>query len=495
VVTLALGDPLETVAHAGAVEALGGFGLRRSLQRLFIDHGTTPEAVAALLPFPVDPALFYRVDAQRQPLPADVAEAIARVLTTDFAGRPTRVDVGTVNGMARLVTRERGEHVRRPLPPDPLANPNPFFGEHYQPPELSPYRVPRPLGGSIQLWSFGTSGGVAAFAEVDRGGNVVADLLAGGIAYGFVGNGPSAYDGRLVWTAGPNLFGPAGQFWIQCLSTSPAAVASSNNAATVGASVSSAVSPFAIAFEPESARLWLTDLSNGYAFRIDPVALVSDQAVALTLGGHSYGGAGLVAVGGKLYAVGTYNLGSPGEDGRLFEIDPFLGAVTRVSTGANLGAALGLDYDPASRTFFVAGAAGNTFPSGGSVSAVPRDSFVGANLSVTVPAGAPSASQGFIFATVAYGSLWLSSQASTLWCAGFDGTIRRWFQPNPSSSFLGQQAASDGQGFLWFPDGNATLYLLSPGDHGPAMAAASSVAAVAGSALVLREGVPPPLVA
>ena len=204
-VTLATGDTLQ---HAGIVEALSGAGLRRSLQRLFADHGTTPEAVAAMLPFPVDPALFYRADAQRQPLPADVAEAIARVLVVDFAGRPTTVDVGTVRADARLVTSARGEYVRRPLPPDPVANPSPFFGEQYQPPELSPYQVPRPSGGSLQLWSFGSASGSASFAEVDRAGNVTSDALSGGISYGFSGNGPSAYDGRLVWTAGPNLFGP-----------------------------------------------------------------------------------------------------------------------------------------------------------------------------------------------------------------------------------------------------------------------------------------------
>lgn len=149
----------ETFQHAGTVEALGGFGLTRSLRRLFVDHGTTPEAVAALLPFPVDPALFYRVDAGRQPLPADVAEAVARVLVKDFAGNPVVVDPGTVKGYAKLVTSARGEFVRRPLPPLPISNPLEPFGEVYQPPQLNPYSVAHPSGGNIQLWSFGGGGG------------------------------------------------------------------------------------------------------------------------------------------------------------------------------------------------------------------------------------------------------------------------------------------------------------------------------------------------
>jgi hypothetical protein len=149
---------VDPAAHQSTVAALEAVGLGRSLQRLFLDHGQTPEGVAAAirtLDPPVDPTLFYRVDAQRQPLPADVAAAVAEVLVADWQGNPVAVDVGTVNGMARLVTAKTGAYYRRPLPPQPVANPSPFFGEAFQPPELSPYAVPRPTAGALQLWSFG----------------------------------------------------------------------------------------------------------------------------------------------------------------------------------------------------------------------------------------------------------------------------------------------------------------------------------------------------
>ena len=138
-------------ATTAQVSALTAAGLARSLQRLFLDNGTTPEAVAAAMPFYVDPALFYRVDSQRQPLPADVAKAVAVVLG---------VDLGTVRGAARLVTAVVGEYVRRPLPPDPLAFPNPISGETYTPPRLTPYAGVIPsASGALLLWTFGGGGG------------------------------------------------------------------------------------------------------------------------------------------------------------------------------------------------------------------------------------------------------------------------------------------------------------------------------------------------
>ena len=138
------------LATSAQIAALTQAGLARSLQRLFLDNGTSPEAVAAAMPFPVDPALFYRVDAGRQPLPADVAAAVAQ-----FLG----VDAGTVSGAARLVTAVTGEYVRRPLPPYPLSNPSPVFGESYNPPQLTPYQVPMASGGALLLWTFGGGGG------------------------------------------------------------------------------------------------------------------------------------------------------------------------------------------------------------------------------------------------------------------------------------------------------------------------------------------------
>ena len=116
-------------------------------------------------------------------------------------------------------------------------------------------------------------------------------------------------------------------------------------------------------------------------------------------------------------------------------------------------------------------------------------------MSVALLPGAPGVDAGYLFATVRPRLAAISLPTATLWNVDFGGATRRWFQPDPSSSFLGQKVASDGQGFLWVPDGNATLYLLSPSDPGPEMASATSVSAPGGGALVLREGVPPPLVA
>jgi len=494
-VTLAKG---ETLQHAGEVEALGStsFG-ERSLRRLFIDHGTTPEAVAALLPFFVDPALFYRVDAKRQPLPADVAEAVARVLVKDFAGNPTVVDPGTVNGYARLTTKARGEYVRRPLPPDPLANPNALFGEQYYPPQLVPYGGTKQASGvELQLWSFGDT---SNWQETNRSGaSGGSGTFSGGVGY-FIG-APCAYDGNLVWTVGQFIF-VNGIWWNATFSTSPVVESGGNNAATVPFVDGASVVPVGLVFEPVTARLWFTDSQSTSVMRIDPATGNADARVVLMSGGHAYAAAGLVAVGGKLYASASYHGGFAGEDGRLFEIDPVGLTVTRVSTGANAGYAPtpSLEYDPASATFFIGGLAGFTYANG-NITAVPRGSFVGANLSLTLPAGAPALS-GYSFLRLASGFLWAHAQdagttRSVVLKFSLAGAGVGFFEtPDAPVGAFGMSIATDGQGFVWWADGATTVRLFSAEDPGPALAPATSFTTPAATSLLLiQRGVAPALV-
>jgi hypothetical protein len=467
----------DSASLAAALEAVG---LGRSLQRLFADYGTTPEAVAASLPFAVDATLFYRVDSQRQPLPADVAEAVARALGTD---------VGTVNGMARLVTRERGERARRPLPPLPISNPSPFFGEQYQPQELSPYRAQRPQNRSVQLWSFGLRLDPGAdWSLADRAGGLVGGALVGDVLYGDVA--PCAFDGSFVWTAGPMADADPGYCWVQKLASSSPGVVAYSLAASVGGSSLSL--PIDMAFEPETGRVWLADFFNATAVRLDPATMNADASVPLVVAGDPYGATGLVAVGGRMYALGVRDIAGPTEDGRLFEIDPSSATVTRVSSGASLGAAVGVAYDPDSEKFFVAGLPGNDHPTGGAA-VVERGGLSSAILSLAPLSGAPSLDDGLSSILVAYGSLWASAADQKLWKIALDGRVVGWFQ-GPHSGFTGRRPASDGTGFLWFPDGEGSLLLFSPGDPGPELTPRIALSAPAEGAIVVREGSPPDLV-
>jgi hypothetical protein len=104
---------IATIATADLVVARLPTPVLRTLAKLFAQSGTTGEAVAPLLPLTpaVDPELFRRVDNGRQPLPMDVAQAVAAQLG---------VALGTVLGAAGLVTLATGPAPRVPVPPDPL---------------------------------------------------------------------------------------------------------------------------------------------------------------------------------------------------------------------------------------------------------------------------------------------------------------------------------------------------------------------------------------
>jgi hypothetical protein len=85
-----------------------------SLQSLFVEQGQTYESVAEAVAgaFPgLDPTLFVRIDAARQPFPIEVAEVVAAAFG---------LQRGDLLAEVAFATRITGAAVRRPLPPRPV---------------------------------------------------------------------------------------------------------------------------------------------------------------------------------------------------------------------------------------------------------------------------------------------------------------------------------------------------------------------------------------
>lgn len=478
-VTLAKGVSL---AQAFAIEGAPS----RSLAHLFATTGSglTGAQVAALLPFDVDPELFARVDAGRQPLPADVVEAVAHALG---------VDIGTVEGMAKLVTPLRGPFHRRPLPPDPV------LGDAFLLPALAMLQQPMQRPPSVparEIWvagaGLGPSHGAGGAVAIARTGATVA-LDFGSTAFASGTEGPLAFDGTMVWAFGSANGG--GGFSMAQLATSPPSVAAEGTPDH----------PFAAydaAFEPATGSVWASPGSTGtqivkVASDFSVSSTVTLSATSIAYGTQSYEARGMTAVGGKLYVCGVYSPGGGNPpDGRLFEVDPGSATVVSISAGANLGNASGVAYDPGSAKFFVASDLVVSPAAVAEVYTLDRATLTAASLGVIGPAGWPGFS-GLRWVDVAFGQLWLSGGASTLHVASLAGIVSSWRVFAGSALYAGRVAA-DPPGFLWYADpAGGNVHLLPP-----AAPSASALVIDVGSgngaepvaALVVEPGVAPLIV-
>ncbi len=404
-----------------------------SLAALFASRGTTAGAVAVAPP--VDPTLFSRVDAQRQPLPADVAEGLARVL---------KVDLGTVQSAAGLVTPLRGPRLRVPVPPSALD------GDVFSvPPQVRTAEppTPDPQIKSVSIWALGST-------EPDpdvSGYLVVLDRTSGRTSLRELGTLTStptalAFDGELVWViAAEKIVAYSASTLTQALTRSEGYVA-----------------PTRAVFEPNSETLWVADRGSEMLLQVDRTTGAIVNSVELILH-ETHAPHDVIAHGGLLYVTAVYAADTEDENGRIFEIDPAAGNVLRVSGGVSLREVWGLDVD-ADSGVLLAVSVENT-QKASAVWSVPLSTLVPTELSV-----AGLGSCRWVRYSPEHAAWYLSGADRTLYRVqgGAVTASRRFAETSDDAA----PCIVDG-GLVWSLDADAGIVLLNPSTLDTAMAKTS----------------------
>jgi hypothetical protein len=259
-----------------------------TLAGLFAAKGYTSSTAA--LAIGVDPTFVSRVLARRQPLPIDVARALAALLGQSL---------GTIVGAAGLVTNRTGPAYQVAVPPDLL------LGDVITAVPLGrTQQVNSPAKSTVQVWVSGAGLGDG----VSVGGIAVLDR-----ALGVVSRTPFAN----LTTPQGMAFGQGGSVYISDNdSTYLAAISALDSTAKLEVSDANTSGGVGVAYEETTSTIWFG--CTGGVTRITTLDPLVSSHHALSIGPNHGNGAGVIAFGGHVYVV----VGVGGHPSGVAQMDP-----------------------------------------------------------------------------------------------------------------------------------------------------------------------------